>query len=114
MRFIKRIFLIGIIALLAFWGLAVLKCEIQTASHSREFEDEYIQEDVVVPADSIKLLFYSDEYARVYYECGSCADIIDFRFEDEKWHLRRRVTVKSEMDERPKRVVWPYIWYYLL
>ncbi len=113
-KFIKKVILFGILAALVFWGIAVLKCEIYTASHASEFEDEYVQEDIVVPADSIKILFYSDEYAQVYYECGDRADIIDFRYRDKKWYLMRRVSVKEEGDSRPKRFVWPYLWYYLL
>lgn len=114
MKFVRRALSLMIIIVLLFWGFAVLKCEILTASHAREFEDEYIQEDIVVPSDSIKILFYSDEYARVYYEYGHSADIIDFRQTEGKWRLGRRVSVKSENDLRPKKIVWPYIWYYLI
>ena len=113
-KFIKRAVLLGLLAVFAVWGISILKCEILTASHASEFEDEYIQEDIVVPADCIKILFYSDEYARVYYECGSSADIIDFRFRDGRWHFMRRLSIKSDGDSRPKRFVWPYLWYYLM
>jgi hypothetical protein len=79
--------LIPCIAIL-FWLGSIIKSEIITSKYSEKLIHEELQTNMLYDADDLKVLDYSDRYARVYYAYDSSGGaVIEFSNKDGKWAL---------------------------
>ncbi len=110
MRSLKISFIVILIILLCFWGIEILKCEISTYKHGREFKDVYQEDTMIGNIEYLKVLNYTGDTARVYYvsEKHSGGDILEFCKERGKWHCISWNTIWSEGGSADG-FVWPYI-----
>lgn len=112
---IVKIFFIAILSLfLIIWLAALMKCEVLTLLHREEFETIYRENTMLGEIDYLKVLEYSEEYARVYYvsENRSAGDILSFVKQGDKWKYDYWETVWSATGSASE-VIWPYWWHFI-
>ena len=110
----KKIFLrivLTVFALFLFiWGAALLRCEIMTSRFGEEFSTIYRENTMLGDIDHLKVLSYSDSYARVYYvsENRSGGDVLVFQKQDDQWvYAEWERTVWSKQGSADG-FIWPY------
>ncbi len=64
--------------------------------------------------DYLRVLDYSDEFARVYYVSKNKAvgDVVAFEKKDDDWLYSRWDTIWSDTGSASS-VIWPYWWHFL-
>ena len=110
-KLIRKLILISISAIFAIWLISMFKSDIHTKLHSDEFEN--IQSNGVTLGDNLKIINYTDDYAKVYYT-GNRYDLLTFSKLGDKWIVRTHKVVKYGEDEFSRVFVWPYFWDYII
>ena len=113
---IVKIFFIAILSLfLIIWLAALMKCEVLTLLHREEFETIYKQNTMMGEIDYLKVLEYSEEYARVYYvsENRSAGDILSFVKQGDKWKYDNWERTVWSATGSASEVIWPYWWHFI-
>ena len=64
---IKNILLLPITVFLIVWGASLLKCSVLTIMHGKEFETAYTENTMIGGIDYLRILEYSENFAKVYY-----------------------------------------------
>ena len=104
------ILLLVIIIPILIWIASLVKCEVLTYKHGKEFESLYKQTNMLDKQKYCKVLDYSDTCARVYYvgvnrETGN---VIWYIKKDGNWELDEWDTVWSKTGSADG-FIWPYI-----
>ena len=113
---IVKIFFIAILSLfLIIWLAALMKCEVLTLLHREEFETIYRENTMLGEIDYLKVLEYSEEYARVYYvsENRSAGDILSFVKQGDKWKYDYWERTVWSATGSASEVIWPYWWHFI-
>ena len=107
---IIKIVLILIIVLTFIWGIEILKCEILTCRYGIDFDTIYREFTMLEEIEYLKVLNYTDSFARVYYvsKNRSSGDILFFAKEKNKWIVENWKTIWSKSGSADD-FVWPYI-----
>ncbi len=111
MRFIKRMIMLAVAAVLLIWLLWIAKCEIFTIIYGYSFKN--IDIDGVPSGESLKVLHCSDDYAEVYY-LGDLSRLVTFRKKADRWNVSSVRVVRYAEDRGARLVIWPYFWHYVL
>ena len=111
---IVKIFFIAILSLfLIIWLAALMKCEVLTLLNREEFETIYKENTMIGNIDYLKVLEYSEEYARVYYvsENRSAGVILSFVKQGDKWKYDNWERTVWSATGSASEVIWPYWWH---
>jgi len=103
--------LIPLCLFLILWLGQLVYIEILTSRHGGEFEGLYTQTKMVVGMDSLKVMNYSNDTAKIYYFSSRRAGItINFARQNGDWELESWNTVWSTTGSAGN-FMWPY-WYH--
>ena len=83
--------------------------------HREEFETIYRENTMLGEIDYLKVLEYSEEYARVYYvsENRSAGDILSFVKQGDKWKYDNWERTVWSATGSASEVIWPYWWHFI-
>ncbi len=108
---IKKIFatilLVFISVFFLYWLCSLVRCEILTVKYGEEFIGLEMQTNMIGPATSLKVLEYSEEYARVYYK-DEGGFVFEFYKNNDVWIRNRWYAVWSKTGSADD-IMWPYI-----
>ena len=112
MKTVKRIILGLLAACVLFWGISMAKCEWLTHAHGAEFTEGWKQIRMIDGIDSLKVLSYRRDRAKVYYISAEHAhgNVVEFRNADGVWTLDSWDTVWSGSGSADGSI-WPYFWH---
>ena len=110
-HFIKKCFLIVTVAFVLIWLISFCKCEIYTYLYSTEFENFSCDEAEF--AGNLRILSYSDEYAKVYY-FDVRSDLVTFIKRGGQWKLSSHRVVSDGKGDVDRLFIWPYFWHYII
>ena len=109
------VILLPILCFIVIWGISLAKCEILTLIHGNEFSTQAMYENntMIGNMEYIKILDYTDNYARIYYvsEDKSLGNIIEFLKIDNKWIYSKWADSLWSTSGNADRVIWPYWWH---
>lgn len=96
------------------WIISLVKCDVLTIMHGKEFETVYRDDTMLSEIDYLKILSYSKNSAKVYYvsENRTGGDILTFKLVDGKWTKCEWRTVWSTTGSASE-VIWPYWWHFI-
>ncbi len=114
MKFIKKCFLLMLLAISALWLICILKSEYYTLRHGSKFQNEWQQAENTPRPEEFKVLKYTGEYAEVYYFGENRSEVMAFRNRDGCWEINRRIVVRYAEDKHPNRIVFPYLWHFIM
>lgn len=111
-KFVISIVSILVLCLLLVWIVPYIQCEILTAKYGDEFMDLEKSIQMIDEADYLKVLEYSETFARVYYVSDTGGDILTFCKTDGAWNLERDgwETVWSKSGNADG-FIWPYFYH---
>lgn len=111
---IKYILLVPIAAFLIVCGASLLKCSVLTIMHGKEFETAYTENTMIGDIDYLRILEYSENFAKVYYvsKNRSGGNVLSFKKENGKWKYNNWETVWSATGSASE-VIWPYWWHFI-
>lgn len=97
------------------WLSALLRCEILTFMHYKEFNTIYQENTMMGEIDYLKILEYSDSSARVYYVSKNRAagDILLFIKENNKWLYSKWEKTVWSATGSASDIIWPYWWHFI-
>lgn len=86
-----------------------------TLMHGSEFENNYRENTMIGEIDYLKVLNYSDNFARVYYVSAnrSSASILTFKKQDGNWSYEAWERVVWSSTGSASDVIWPYWWHFI-
>ena len=98
---------------LVVWLCSLAKCEISSLMHSAEFYGlDESSTNMVKKAENVKVLEYTNEYAKVYYYDKSGACVFEFKKVNERWQMQSWDAVWSATGSASE-VIWPYWWHFI-
>ena len=114
-KMIRWFVLSPIIIFLVIWLFSLAKCEVLTIMHGNEFSEIYKENTMIGEIDYLKVLNYSDNFARVYYvsEDRSSANILIFIRESDVWKYHAWETTVWSSSGSASDVIWPYWWHFI-
>lgn len=108
----KKIWVTGIILLgciLMFWISDIIKCEILTMKYGAEFDEEYVQTNMISSIDYFKIISYKENIAKIYYVSKNVSgNLVMFEKCGESWCIRNWETVWSKSGSADGFIL-PYI-----
>ncbi len=108
LKWLKRIFIVIIVCFVVVWSASILKCEVLTFQHWKEFEGLEESTNMIGNSETVKVLDYSDLSARVYYKNREGGDILTFEKQDGEWVYNKWETIWSRTGSADD-FLWPYI-----
>lgn len=110
MKKLKIIIISIIVCFLLFWGGSIVRCEVLTYLHGKEFETLYKANTMIIKPDYLKLLNYSDSSARVYYVTKhEYGNIMTFEKQDNQWVFNKWESTVWSSSGSADGFVWPYV-----
>ena len=111
-KFIIFIVSILFLCLLLVWIVPYIQYETLTAKYGDEFMDLEKNTQMIDEADYLKVLEYSETFARVYYVSDTGGDILTFCKTDGAWNLERGgwKTIWSKYGNADE-FIWPYFYH---
>lgn len=93
-----------------FWILSIIHCEVLTLQRSAEFENLWQENTMLSEPDSIKVLEYSDTYAKIYHRSIEGGATLEFSRTDSQseWEFLYWDTIWSRSGSADG-FIWPYI-----
>ena len=110
MKIIKIIFISIFLLFFILWIISYTKNEILTIKYGTEFVDLYKMTNMIDAVDNLKVLFYSNGIAHVYYFDNHSGNILEFININDKWEITKWNTVWSKMGSADN-FIWPYIYH---
>lgn len=103
-----------LLAFLAVWGFALLRCENLTNEYASDFEKVYQTNTMLGEMEYCKVLNCSDTTAVVYFVSKgmTAADLLTYEKRDSVWEEVGWSTVWSTSGSA-SGVVWPYWWHFI-
>ncbi len=97
------------------WGISLGKCEILTFIHGHEFSELYKANPMIGEQKYLKVLEYSDRYARVYCveKDNNMANILGFTRNGEQWKYGKWERCVWSKTGSASEVIWPYWWHFI-
>lgn len=92
------------------WGCDFARCEYLTSKYGYQFEELYKENTMITDTEELKVIDYSDNFARVYYVSKGKTDgnILTFKKDNDKWkYFSWEETVWSSSGSADG-FVWPY------
>jgi len=112
MKKVGLAFLLLVAVFLLFWGGSLLRCNILTALYGKNFVGLEQQTNMLPPADYLKILKYSDDYAEVYYVIkDSTGNVFTFKRQDNKWQMAKWKTTVWSKYGNVDEILWPYLYH---
>jgi len=110
-KFLISSIIVIIILFCVVWGISVLKCEILTYRYGEQFKTVYKENSMMGEIDYLKVLDYSNNYARVYYVSKNRAagNILVFMKENAKWKYHKWENTVWSKTGSADGFIWPYI-----
>lgn len=105
MKYIKYIVVFFIVLFIMIWLCSLLKCEINTYKHGKEFEH---MEQIDPGNGTIKVLDYSDDYARIYYKTFEYGIIYKYKKYNNKWCFEEWGETVWSRRGSADGFIWPY------
>ena len=107
----KILIIVFILSPLIIWGMSILRCELLTNQHGKEFETVYKENTMMGEIDYLKVLNYSDVSARVYYvsKNRTGGDILIFSKKDNQWTYDKWERTVWSKSGSADGFMWPYI-----
>ena len=89
-----------------------LKHDVLTSLHGNEFEGLYMQTSMIShdDVDSLRVLSYSNNSARIYYVGVTSGNVLEFSRNDDAWELVSWNTMWSS-DGSAGEFIWPYFYH---
>ena len=111
---IKIIIILVVGVFLNVWIISLVKCDVLTVMHGKEFETVYRDDTMLSEIDYLKILSYSKNSAKVYYvsENRTGGDVLTFKLVNGKWTKCEWRTVWSTTGSASE-VIWPYWWHFI-
>ena len=114
---LKKTILITFIVLIIYWLLCLAKCEMLTNLYQGYFNETYALEGMSDNIAFIKVLQYSDDYAKVYVvnkdkKGYSMGNIFAFKRPYDKWVYDSWLRTVWSKNGNADGFVWPYVWHY--
>ena len=110
---IKRIFWFALLLVICIfitnWVIAIIKCERLTSLYGKEFIGLDRQTNMLAGANTVKVLNYTDNFARVYYRDTFGGDILIFQKKNGKWELSVWERTVWSKHGSADDFMWPYI-----
>lgn len=97
------------------WLSALLRCEILTFMHYKEFNMIYQEDTMIGEIECLKVLKYEDQKALIYYVSvnKTGGDIVEFYKKNGDWIFCKWKTVWSGSGGSASGVIWPYWWHFI-
>lgn len=110
-KILLKVLAVSVPLVFSIWGLAVLKCEILTFQHGKEFVEVYKENTMMGEIDGLKVLNYSDKFARVYFISKNrmSGDVLIFTRNSEKWIYESWEQTVWSKTGSADGFIWPYI-----
>lgn len=109
----KKMLIIMLIVFLSspvfIWSASIIKCEMQTFQHWKEFEGLEESTNMISNSETIKVLYYTNMNARVYYKNREGGDVLKFIKQDGKWVLDKWEKTIWSRTGSADGFMWPYI-----
>ena len=114
-KVIKITFIAIFLCFFIIWIVALLKCELLTLFHGKEFETIYKENTMMGNIDYLKVLEYSEQHARVYYvsQNRSAGDILCFVKQGTRWKYDYWERTVWSATGSASEVIWPYWWHFI-
>ncbi len=120
MKMLKKSAIIIVLCFLLVWGTSLGKCELLTFIHGDEFSELYKANTMIGEQKYLKVLEYSDRYARVYCveKDNYMANILSFvrsgeQWEYDKWErcvlVKNRERLRSDMALLVALHIWRFL-----
>ena len=110
MKIIRIIFISIFLLFFILWIISYTKNEILTIKYGTEFVELYKMTNMIDDLDKLKVLFYSNEIAHVYYFDIYSGNILEFLKINDKWEMTKWSTVWSKTGSADN-FKWPYIYH---
>ena len=110
MKIIKVLFISIFLIFFIYWIFSYIKNEILTIKYGTEFTGLYKMTNMIDDVDKLKVIFYSNEIAHVYYFDINSGNILDFNKINDKWEMTKWRTAWSKMGSADN-FEWPYIYH---
>ena len=112
---IKNILLLPITFFLIVWGASLLKCSVLTIMLGKEFETAYTENTMIGDIDYLRILEYSENFAKVYYvsKNRSGGNVLSFKKENGKWKYNNWEETVWSATGSASDVIWPYWWHFI-
>lgn len=109
-----KILILIMSSFLIVWGVSLARCEILTFIHGAEFTDLYETNTMLGEQEYLKILEYSDEYAKIYYvgTDNSMGNILSFVKNGEHWDYYRWERCVWSTSGNADGIIWPYWWHF--
>lgn len=107
----KKIIKIFIITFFVIWFFSIIKCEILTQLHGREFSKGYWETNMIGRCDYLKVINYSSDSAKVYYvetKVYGYGDLLSFKKINDSWIIEKWETIWSKYGSADD-FIWPYL-----
>lgn len=106
-------FICSVSLIIFVWCAFLLKCEILTAMHEKNFT----RKDVIAllgDEQICKVIEYSENEAKVYYVSTqkTMGNLLTFIREDCVWRIKNWNTIWSK-DGNADNIIWPYWWHFI-
>lgn len=106
-----KLFLIFFILLMSIWGISILKCEILTYHFGKQFEGVYQENTMIGEIEYLKVLNYSNDFARVYFvsKNRTCGNVLTFSKQGDGWMYDGWEKTVWSKQGSADGFIWPYI-----
>jgi len=92
-----------------FWVGSIIRCEILTLQHGKEFVGLEESTNILAESESLKVLDYSDIYAQVYYVDREMGNILRFSKQKNQWKFDKWEETVWSKSGNADGFMWPYI-----
>jgi hypothetical protein len=103
------VFLVLIGSFISYWLISIIKCEYLTSKHGEEFFRLELQTNLLDQAEILKVLYYSEVTATVYFKSNLGGNILEFRKNNNIWVLNRWISTVWSKQGSADGFMWPYI-----
>ena len=105
---VKKIILCILVSFLGYWLGSVIDCEIKTNKLKTEFEQIIYDEMELDKNGRFKVLYFDNNYARVYYANDNIGNLYGFIKNGDKWNMYGLMHTVWSRSGNADGFLWPY------